>query len=289
MAGSATTEGRRSLDELVQEAARQARVERLRTLGIGLVFLAVVVASASQVELDPFRLISKGGYMSRMLAGFLHPDTSIIALGSGTFREGLVEHYILQTLEIAVVGTVVGTLIAVPASFLAARNLMRRNPLGTAIYFVVRTLMSVIRSIPTLFWGLLFVTVVSLGPFPGVLAVGIFSFGLMSKLFSEAIEAIDPGQVEAMTATGANPVQVIVHGVLPQVTPYMIAHLLYTFEVNVHSATVLGIVGAGGIGFLLIQYIESFNYSATAMILVVVVAVTMIVDYSSAAIRRRII
>jgi phosphonate transport system permease protein len=150
-------------------------------------------------------------------------------------------------------------------------------------------LMSVIRSVPTIFWGILLVTSVGVGPFPGTLAVTIFSVGLMSKLFSEAIEAIDLGQVEALTATGASQVQVLLHSVMPQVLPYLIANLLYTFEVNVHSATILGIVGGGGIGFLFLQYIEQFLYSQEAMVLIVVILVTMAIDYTSATIRRRII
>ena len=111
----------------------------------------------------------------------------------------------------------------------------------------------------------------------------------MSKLFSEAIEAIDWGQVEALTATGANPVQVVVHGVFPQVTPYLVAHLLYTFEVNVHSALILGAIGAGGLGFLFIQYSEQLDYPSEAMLLYVAIVMTLVIDYSSAAIRRRII
>jgi phosphonate transport system permease protein len=287
MAGSATTDTR--LQRLTREADQQARTETLRNLFIASVAVGVVFVAAWRSEVNAGVLARGAGNMGRILAGFLHPDLAIIALGSGGYREGLIEHFVAETLAMAVTGTVIGTLIAIPVSFLAARNLMRRNPLGTAVYFGVRAVMSVIRAVPTLFWGILFVTAVSLGPFPGVLAISIFSFGLMSKLFSEAIEAIDWGQVEALTATGANGVQVIVHGVLPQVTPYLIAHLLYTFEVNVHSATILGTVGAGGIGFLLLQYIDQFLYADTAMLLIVVIAMTMAIDYSSAAIRRRII
>jgi len=227
--------------------------------------------------------------MGRILEGFLHPDLSILGKADSPFPEGLVPHFILQTLAEALLGTAIGSVVAIPASFLAARNLMRRNLPGTVIYFVVRTVMSIIRAVPTLFWGLLFVAAIAIGPFPGVLAISIFTFGLMSKLFSEAIEAIDWGQVEALTATGANPPQVILHGVVPQVLPYMIAHLLYTFEVNVHSSTILGTVGAGGIGFLFLQYIQFFQYEKEATVLIVVILMTMAIDYSSAAIRRRII
>ena len=282
-------DARRTLDDLMAEAARKVRVERARNLVIGAVFLVIVVATYHQTEVDPGGFLARSPNMLRILSGFAHPDLSLVRPGSGGLAEGLLPHFALETLAIAVMGTTVGAVVAIPLSFVAAGNLMRRNPLGTAVYFLVRALMSVIRAIPTLFWGILFVTSVGLGPFPGVLAVSLFSVGLMSKLFSEAIEAIDPGQVEALTATGANPVQVLIHAVSPQVLPYMVAHLLYTFEVNVHSATILGLIGAGGIGFLFSQYIEQFQYAQEATVIIVVVAMTMAIDYSSAAIRLRII
>ena len=288
MAASATTEPSR-LDRIMAEARQRTQVKRSRNLVIALVFLAIVAVTYRATEFSIGDLLTRGYNMGRILAGFLHPDFSILGQSDSPFREGLIPHFILQTLAIAVLGTTIGSLVAIPISFLAARNLMRRNPIGTAIYFVVRTVMSIVRAVPTLFWGILFVTAVAIGPFPGVLAISLFTFGLMSKLFSEAIEAIDWGQVEALTATGANPLQVIVHGVVPQVTPYMIAHLLYTFEVNVHSATILGLVGAGGIGFLFGQYIQFFQYDKEATVLIVVILMTMAIDYSSAAIRRRII
>lgn len=274
------------------EARRRGRVERTRNLVIGLAVALLVVVTYPSTEIDLGKLVNGAGNMLRMLDGFAHPAWQILVPGSAEstgFREGLLEHFVLQTLAIAVFGTFLGTVVAVPVSFLAARNLMRVNPLGTAVYFLVRALMSVIRSVPTIFWGLLFVTAISIGPYPGTVAVALFTFGLMSKLFSEAIEAIDPGQVEAMVATGASPLQVVVNGVLPQVLPYMVAQLLYTFEVNVHSATILGLIGAGGVGFLLLQYIGVLDYAHTAMVLYVVVPLTMVIDYSSAAIRRRII
>ena len=280
---------RRSLEELIAEAGRRARVERSRNLALGALFLVVVVVTYRATEIDPGGFLQRAPNMLRILSGFQHPDLSLVRPGSGDFAEGLLEHYALQTLAIAVMGTTLGSLLAIPLSFIAAGNLMRRNPVGTGVYLVTRTLMSVIRAVPTLFWGILFVTTVGLGPFTGVLAVSLFSIGLMSKLFSEAIEAIDPGQVEALTATGANPLQVLIGGVGPQVMPYLIANLLYTFEVNVHSATILGLIGAGGIGFLFSQYIEQFQYPQEAMVIIVVVTMTMAIDYSSGAIRRRII
>ncbi len=286
----------RPVDGLMAEAERRVRAERSRNLALGVVLAVLLVATYRATEFSFGDLITRAPNMGRILAGFLHPDFSLVVPGQpGTFVEfgflnvGLVPHFALQTLEEAILGTALGSVIAIPLSFVAAGNLMRRNPLGTGIYFLVRTLMSVVRAVPTLFWGILFVTSIGLGPFPGVMAISLFSVGLMSKLFSEAIEAIDWGQVEALTATGANPVQVLVHGVGPQVLPYGIAHLLYTFEVNVHSATIVGIVGGGGIGFLFLQYIEQFQYAQEAMVLIVTIVMTMGIDYSSAALRRRII
>jgi phosphonate transport system permease protein len=268
------------LDRLMVEAARRVRLERARNLALGVVFLALVALTYNKTEFSLGDLFKGAHNMTRILSGFLHPDLTLMPL---------IFQFVLQTLAIAVLGTTIGGLTAIPLSFVAARNLMRRSLLGTLAYFAVRTFMSVVRAVPTLFWGLLFVTAIGIGPFPGVMAVSVFSLGLMSKLFSEAIEAIDWGQVEALSATGASAVQVVVNGVLPQVVPYMIAHLLYTFEVNVHSATILGIVGAGGIGLLFFQYIEQFEYPQEASVLLVVVAMTLVIDYSSAAIRKRII
>jgi phosphonate transport system permease protein len=282
MAASDTTETarRRTLDELMAESARMTRVQRSRNLIIAVIFLVIVAFTYNKTEFDAGALFLHADNMLRVLNGFSHPDVSQLPL---------ILKFTLETLYIAILGTTIGVVIAVPLSFLGARNLMRRNAVGTAVYFVIRFLMAVTRSIPTLFWGILWVIVVGIGPFPGVLAVATFSVGLISKLFSEAIEAVDWGPVEALTATGANPIQVVIHGVIPQVMPYMIANILYSFEVNVHSSTILGAVGAGGIGLLLLEYIGLFEYPELAMLLIVVIVMTSTIDYSSAAIRRRII
>jgi phosphonate transport system permease protein len=282
MAVSDTTNSarRRTLDELMAESARMTRVQRGRNLIVTVIFIAIVAFTYNKTEFDAGALVTHADNMLRVLNGFLQPDFSQLPL---------IIKFTLETLYIAVLGTTIGAVIAVPLSFFGARNLMRRNPVGTAAYFTVRFLMAIIRSIPTLFWGILWVIVVGIGPFPGVLAVSTFSVGLISKLFSEAIEAVDWGPVEALTATGANPIQVVVHGVIPQVLPYMIANILYSFEVNVHSSTILGAVGAGGLGLLLLEYIGLFQYPQLAMLLIVVIVMTSTIDYSSAAIRRRII
>jgi phosphonate transport system permease protein len=282
MAVSDTTKTvqRRTLDELMVESARVTRVQRTRNLLVTAIFIAIVYYTYVKTEFDPGAIILHADNMGRVLGGFSHPDTTQLPI---------IIKLTLETLYTAILGTAIGAVIAVPLSFFGARNLMRRNPVGTAVYFTIRFLMAVVRSIPTLFWGIMWVIVIGIGPFAGVLAVTTFSVGLISKLFSEAIEAVDWGPVEALTATGANPVQVVVHGVIPQVMPYMIANILYSFEVNVHSSTILGAVGAGGLGLILLEYIGLIQYPQLAMLLIVVIVMTSTIDYSSAAIRRRII
>lgn len=281
MDASATTDRRRTLEELVAEAEALRRRERGRNLALTVVLVAVVAWTWNRTSFDLGALIAHSGNISRILGGFAHPDTSQLV--------DPILRLTLETIYIAVLGTTLGALIAIPVSFFGARNLMRRNAVGTAIYLVVRFALSIVRSVPTLVWGIVWVIAIGIGPFPGVLAIATFSVGLIAKLFSEAIEAIDWGQVDALTATGANPLQVVFNAVVPQVTPFMVSHVLYTFEVNIHSSTILGAVGAGGLGLVLLQYVGLFMYSDLAMWIIVTTAMTAIIDYSSGAIRRRLV
>lgn len=218
--------------------------------------------------------------MWRIADGIFNPDWTVLPQ---------LLRYTRETIEMSILGTLLGAVLAVPISFLGARNLMARHPLTKYLYYVVRFSMSMVRTIPTLFWGLLFVTAVGIGQFPGVLAITVFSAGLLAKLYSEAIEAIDWGQIEAVTATGANPFQVLVFAILPQFFPYFVSHTLYSWEVNVHSATILGMVGAGGLGFVVMEFIQQFMYRQTGMALLVTLVMTLCIDYGSAYIRARII
>jgi phosphonate transport system permease protein len=196
----------------------------------------------------------------------------------------------LETLQISILSVTIGAILAFPVSFFAAKNLMSNGGwLGTAVYYVCRTIINFIRSIPDLFWALVFVAAVGLGPFPGVLALTMFAFGMLGKLFSEAIEAIDPGPLEAVTATGASRSQVVIYAVVPQIVPNFIAHTLYAWEINVRVATVVGLVGAGGLGFLLRTYMSFFQYSQAATVILITVAMVMAIDFMSARIRARIV
>ncbi|WP_374356607.1 phosphonate ABC transporter, permease protein PhnE [Chitinimonas sp.] len=190
----------------------------------------------------------------------------------------------LETVQIAIWGTLLAVLPAIPLSFMAARNLH-----GNAwLYQATRQLLNTIRSVNELILALVFVSAVGLGPFPGVLALAVHGAGMLGKFFAEAIEEIDNGPLEALRATGARPLQVIAFGVLPQVITAWIAALLYRFEVNLRSATVLGMVGAGGLGFELVSSLKLFKYQETATCILVITAMVVMADLLSSQLRRYI-
>jgi phosphonate transport system permease protein len=195
----------------------------------------------------------------------------------------------IETIFLALMGTFFALLVSIPLSFLGARNLMQGSAWGWAIYYTVRMLFNVLRSIETLILAVVMAVVVGLGPFAGVMAIVIHSIGAMGKLYSESIESIDPGPIEAITATGANRLQVILFAVLPQVVPQFLSFTMYRWDINVRLSTVIGLVGGGGIGFILIQYINllQWNQAATALWLIGIVVITM--DYASAIIREKLI
>ena len=188
------------------------------------------------------------------------------------------------TIQIAMWGTTLAVLIAIPFGLACSRNV---SPIW--LQQPMRLLMNLLRSIPDLVVGTLFIVAVGLGPFAGVMALALNTGGVLAKLFSEAVESIDKGPVEGVRATGANRMQEVVWGVIPQVGPLWTSYALYRFESNSRSATVLGLIGAGGIGQLLFETLNAFDYrSLSAIVIVIVVAVTMI-DVLSQAMRSRLL
>jgi len=190
----------------------------------------------------------------------------------------------LETIQIAVWGTLLAVLPAIPLSFFAARNLQSNR----WVFRITRQALNVVRSINELILALVFVSAVGLGPFPGVLALALHGAGMLGKFFADAIEEIDQGPLEALRATGARPLQVIVFGVLPQVITAWIAVVLYRFEVNLRSATVLGMVGAGGLGFELVSSLKLFRYQETATCIIVITVMVIVADTLSSQLRHRI-
>jgi phosphonate transport system permease protein len=202
---------------------------------------------------------------------------------------GLALSKMAETILLALMGTVFGVLISVPLSFFGARNLMEGSPLGMAAYFTVRTIFNLGRSIEVLILAVIMAVVVGIGPFAGMMAIVLHSIGAMGKLYSESIESIDPGPIEAVTATGANRFQTVIFAVVPQVIPQFLSFTMYRWDINVRMSTVVGLVGGGGIGFLLIQYINLLQWSQAATALWLIAIVVMAMDYASAAFRARLV
>jgi phosphonate transport system permease protein len=240
-----------------------------------LAVVGICVWSAWATELSARRVVEGIPFMIDFLGRMVPPDLSVI----GNAFTGAI-----QTLQIAVVGTVVAALFALPLGFMAARNVA-----PAWLFYATRSVLNGFRAVDTLVYALFFVAAVGLGPFPGVLAVVAYTATVLAKLYSEAIEAIDPGPVEAVTAAGATRLQVLRWGVLPQLLPQFLSFTLYRFETNIRAAAILGFVGAGGIGFYIQTYLRMLNYPAASTVLMVLVGLVMVVDFASSRIRARLV
>ncbi len=223
----------------------------------------------------PLDLFRDAGNMAEYASGFFPPDFS-------DWRHYLGE--LVVTLQIALWGTALAIACSVPLALLAAGNI---SPWW--VHQPVRRLLDACRSINEMVFALLFVVAVGLGPFAGVLALWVHTTGVLAKLFSEAVETIDAQPVEGIRATGAHPLAEIVFGVIPQVMPLWISYALYRFESNVRSASVVGMVGAGGIGMVLWDVIRGFQYAQTATVLIMLVVSVSVIDLLSAQLRKRLI
>ena len=190
----------------------------------------------------------------------------------------------IVTLQIAMWGTAISILLGIPFALLSSANI-------APVWIVqpIRRLMDAARAINEIVFAMLFVVAVGLGPFAGVMAITVHNTGIIAKLFSEAVEAIDPRPVESIKATGASYIQQIMFGVIPQVFPLWSSFALYRFETNVRAATVLGIVGAGGIGLVLWESIRNFQYPETSALMIIVIITVAIIDFISQILRRKLI
>ncbi len=196
---------------------------------------------------------------------------------------------LVETIAIGLMATLFSTIIAIPVSFLAAYNIMSRIPGGKPIYFVMRLILNFIRAIDTIVWGLIIIVWVGLGSFAGVIALTIHSIAALAKLFSEEIEHIDPGPVEAIEAAGGNFFQILRYGVIPQIVPPFLSYTLLRWDINMRSATVIGFVAGGGIGFFVVETIRQGAYQMYAAALWAVAVVIILVDAISSHWRNRIL
>jgi phosphonate ABC transporter permease subunit PhnE len=242
--------------------------------------IGLLVWSISGLELTGFQpttwILTKS-----MLRGLFHPDWSYVYNKDG---EDLIRT-MLETLGISYLGNFVSAVVCIPFAFWAASNMSRSRFISGSGKFIL----SLIRTIPEIIMALIFIKAVGPNPFAGVMALGIHSVGMLGKLYGEAIENMDMGPTEAMTACGANRWKTMAFAVIPQVIPEFISYALYRFEINVRSATLLGIIGAGGIGTPLIFAINARGWSRVGIILIGIIITVSIIDYISGALRKRIV
>lgn len=236
---------------------------------------AILVWAWHGAEIHPLQLLQDGGNIKTMAADFVPPDFS-------DWRDYVRE--MLVTIQVAVWGTLLAIICAVPLGILSASNIV-----PAWIYQPTRRLMDCSRAINEMIWAMLFVCAVGLGPFSGMLALWAHSTGVLAKLFSEAVESIKKQPVEGVRSTGCSFIEEVVYGVIPQVFPLWISYSLYRFESNVRSATVIGMVGAGGIGLVLWELIRSFDFPRTCAVLICIVVVVTIFDMLSQRLRKMVV
>ncbi|MGA2992098.1 MAG: phosphonate ABC transporter, permease protein PhnE [Candidatus Korobacteraceae bacterium] len=243
----------------------------LQALAWGTV-IAVLVWAWRGAEMRPMLLVKDSGNMLKFAIDFFPPD----------FRDW--KYYIEQmavTIQIAIWGTLLAMVLAVPFGLLASKNVA-----PWWLYQPVRRALDAARAINEMMFAMLFVVVVGMGPFAGVLALFVHTTGILAKLFSEAVEAIDPRPVEGIRVTGASAIEEITFGIIPQVLPLWVSYSLYRFESNVRSASVVGMVGAGGVGMVLWEIIQGFQFRQTCAVILIVIATCSLIDMGSAHVRK---
>lgn len=260
--------------ELLQERARLER-HGLLWYAAWAAALGILAWAWQGAEIRPLDLVRDAGNIGIYGKEFFPPD----------FKDWpLYVHEMVVTLQIALWGTLLAIVAAVPMGLLSAQNIA-----PAWVHQPVRRLMDACRAINEMVFAMLFIVAVGLGPFAGVLALMVHTTGTLAKLYSEAVEAIDPQPVLGLRATGAHRLVEILYGVIPQVLPLWLSFSLYRFESNVRSASVVGMVGAGGIGVVLFEVIRGFQYAQTCAVLIILILTVSLIDLLSSWLRRRFI
>ena len=250
---------------------------RLNTSLLGALLLLLLIIGLWRMDATPERILNGITKLGWLVALMWPPSAG------GVLQELLVS--LLESLAMAFLGTLLAALVALPLSLLGAGNIIG----NVLLKFSVRRVYDGLRGIDTLIWALIFVAAVGMGPFAGILALAVPDIGTLSKLFSEALESADRRQVEAVRAAGANRILAIRLGLIPQVAPVILSQILYTLESNARSSTVLGIVGAGGIGLALADRIRINNWDEVAFIILLILAMVAMIDWASRKLRLKII
>ena len=256
-------------------AFRRVTAARARATLVSAAGLALLVFGLWRLEFSPGRIAGGLAQLLHFLGLMLPPDPGSVS------RALLILRGLAETLAIAFLGTLLAAVVAFPLGFLAARN----TSAGRLVHFLSRRALDSIRGVDALIWALIWVSVVGLGPFAGVLAIMTSDIGTFGKLFSEAIEAADRRAVEGVASAGGGRLAGIRFGVLPAVLPVMAGHLLYLFESNTRSSTIIGIVGAGGIGLMLSEMIRTLEWGVVSFIVLLVLVAVAIIDAVSGRLR----
>ena len=261
--------------EALATARRRDRLWRYLRYGLVAFIVGWSVEAIVVGDTDWSRITLQG--VATSAARFLDFDASILA--------DLWEPA-LETVLMATIATVLGALMAIPVEWLGAANI---SPLGRLTYMTGRTLMTLSRSVHEVVWGLVFVAAVGLGALAGVLAMAVRSIGFISKTVAEAIEDVNKGPVEAMRAVGANRFQVLMFGIVPQVLPVVIGNVIFEWDVNIRRSTIMGLVGAGGLGLALHRQMASYNYGGIATVIFVILVLIVLGEWFSSWARKRVI
>lgn len=244
-----------------------------------IVLISVFAWSVTTIKMD--NLTIEGLSIAKnIFSGILQPDLNLLI----NFTKSGVPYLLVETMAIAFLGTIVGSLIAIPLAFLSASNIVPKP-----ISFVIRFLLIMIRTIPAIVYGLMFIRVTGPGPFAGVLTMSLVSIGMLSKLYVDVIEDIDKSVLESMESIGCTLFEKIRYGILPQILALFLSIVIYRFDMNLRDATVLGLVGAGGIGAPLIFAMNAYKWSEVGAILIGLIVLILIIEYSSNKIRAKIV
>ncbi|MDI4666658.1 phosphonate ABC transporter, permease protein PhnE [Xanthobacter autotrophicus] len=270
-------EARARLAAAYPQALSPAPTQRLRVIAIIAMLAGIAVFSFWRLDFNLDRIGSGLAQLGHFLTLMVPPDP-------GT-QLPLYIHALGETLAIAFLGTLLGAVVAFPFGFLAAKNVIP----NIFAHFAVRRLLDTVRGVDRLIWALIFVTVVGLGPFAGILAIATASFAELGKLFSEAVEALDRKPVEGIVSTGGSDVEAVRFGMLPQVLPVLASQLLYYFESNARQSTIVGIVGAGGLGLHLAEQIRVLEWQKVSFLILMMLAMVATIDFISSRLRFSII
>jgi phosphonate transport system permease protein len=283
--------------DVIPPTAAATSSSKWRNAAVLLFFLTFLIWSYRGAEIDLLQLFSRDSF-GQILIYFnklMPPDFSPNVLHEA--MKGAIE-----TFAISFMGTLLAVAIALSVVFFASRNLIFsgllyemepkqgwRRRARMVPYLAAKSLLNILRTVPEMVWALIFVFLVGLGPFPGVLALGVHTGGVLGKLFGEVLEDVDPQPIESLQATGASRLQILFYGILPQVLPQFISYTLYRWEVNIRMATVLGLVGAGGLGQRIHIAISLFFEQQLLTLIMAIYILVTIVDYVSAYLRRKVL